>query len=44
MLIKKTLKENIKKNIKGIKMFENTFLYTAYADVSTFFLKDKRNY
>ena len=29
------------KNNKNIKMFENTFLYTAYADVSTFFLKDK---
>ena len=31
------------KNIKGIKMFENTFLYTAYADDSTFFLKDKNS-
>ena len=28
------------KNIKSIKMFENTFLYNAYADDSTFFLKD----
>ena len=28
------------KNVKGIKMFENTFLYTAHADDSTFFLKD----
>ena len=26
-----------------IKMFENTFLYTAYADDSTFFLKDKNS-
>ena len=35
------------RNIKGIKIFENSFLYTAYADDSTFFLKDKtqsRNY
>ena len=24
-------------------MFENTFLYTAYADDSTFFLKDKNS-
>ena len=32
-----------KRNIKGIKMFENTFLYTAYADDSTFFLKDKNS-
>ena len=29
------------KNIKGIKIFENTFLYTAYADDDTLFLKDK---
>ena len=28
-------------NFKGIKMFESTFLHTAYADDSTFFLKDK---
>ena len=32
------------KNIEGIKLFENTFLYIAYADDSTFFLKNKRNY
>ena len=31
------------KYIKGIKMFENTFLYAAYADDSTFFLKDKNS-
>ena len=31
------------KNIKGIKMFENTFLCIAYADDSTFFLKDKNS-
>ena len=37
MLIK-----NNKSIIKGIKMFENTFLCTAYADDSTFFLKDKK--
>ena len=30
------------KNIKGIEMFENTFLYTSYTDDSTFFLKDKK--
>ena len=24
------------KNIKGIRVFENTFLYTAYGDDSTF--------
>ena len=24
-------------------MFENTFLYTAYADDGTFFLKDKNS-
>ena len=35
------IKQN--KNIKVIKMFENTFLYTAYADDSTFFLKDKNS-
>ena len=31
------------KNIKGIKLFENNFLYTAYPDDSTFFLKDKNS-
>ena len=31
------------KNIKGIKMFENTFLYISYAGDSTFFLKDKNS-
>ena len=31
------------KNIKGIKIFENTLLYTAYADDNTFFLKDKNS-
>ena len=31
------------KNIKGIEMFENTFLYTSYTDDSTFFLKDKNS-
>ena len=29
------------KNIKVVKMFENTFVYNVYADDSTFFLKDK---
>ena len=32
-----------KRNIKGIKMFENTFVHIAYADDSTFFLKDKNS-
>ena len=32
-----------KKNIKGIKMFENILLYPAYADDSAFFLKDKNS-
>ena len=35
------------RNIKGIKLIEKTFLYTAYADDSTYFLKVKtrsRNY
>ena len=36
------LKNN--KNIKGIKIFENTFLCTAYANDSTFFLKDKNSF
>ena len=31
------------KNIKVIKMFENTFLYTAYEDDSACFLKDKNS-
>ena len=30
-------------NIKGIKMFENPFLVSAYAGDSTFFLKDKNS-
>ena len=29
---------------KAIKMFENTFLSIAYADDSTFFLKDKNSF
>ena len=29
------------KNVNGIILFEITFLYTAYADDSTFFKKDK---
>ena len=28
-------------NIDGLNIFENTFLYTAYADDATFFLKTK---
>ena len=31
------------KNIKGIKIFKNTLVYTAYADDNTFFLKDKNS-
>ena len=31
------------KALKCIKMFENTFLYTAYVDDSTCFLKDKNS-
>ena len=30
-------------NISGLNIFENTFLYTAYADDTTFFLKDKKS-
>ena len=30
-----------KKNIKGLNIFNHEFLYTAYADDTTFFLKDK---
>ena len=33
------IKEN--KNIKGINIFDNIFLYSAYADHTTFFLSDK---
>ena len=29
------------KNIKGLNIFNHEFLYTAYADDITFFLKDK---
>ena len=32
------------KNIKGINMVGNTFLYTAYADDSTILLKDKNSF
>ena len=34
-----SIKEN--KKIKGLNIFNHTFLYTAYADDITFFLKDK---
>ena len=30
-------------NINGLNIFENTFLYTAYADDTTFFLKDEKS-
>ena len=32
------IKEN--KNVKGINIFDNMFLYSAYADDTTFFLSD----
>ena len=31
------------KDIHGLTFFDHTFLYTAYADDSTFFLKDKES-
>ena len=34
---------NQNKNIKGLNLFEHTFLYTAYADDTTFFLKDMKS-
>ena len=34
-----SIKEN--KKIKGLNIFNHTFLYTAYADDTPFFLKDK---
>ena len=30
-------------NVSGPDIFENTFLYTAYADDTTFFLKDEKS-
>ena len=36
-LIKKT------PNVEGLKFFNNTFLYTAYADDTTFFLKNEKS-
>ena len=30
-------------NINGLNIFENTFLYTAYADDTTFFLKEEKS-
>ena len=30
-------------NINSLNIFENTFLYTAYADDTTFFLKDEKS-
>ena len=30
-------------NINGLNIFQNTFLYTAYADDTTFFLKEKKS-
>ena len=31
------------KRVKGINIFEHTFLYSAYPDDTTFFLRDKRS-
>ena len=36
-----SVKEN--KTIKGLKIFNHTFLCTAYTDDTTFFLKDKES-
>ena len=35
------IKQN--KDIHGLTFFDHTFLYTAYADDTTFFLKDKES-
>ena len=32
-----------KKRVKGINIFEHTYLYSAYADDTTFSLRDKRS-
>ena len=29
--------------VKGLELFNHTFLYTAYADGTTFFLKNKES-
>ena len=34
---------NQNKNIKGLNLLEHNFLYTAYADDTTFFLKDMKS-
>ena len=31
------------KRVKGINIFKHTYLYSAYADNTTFFLRDKRS-
>ena len=31
------------KRVKGINIFKHTYLYSAYADDTTFFLRDKRS-
>ena len=36
-----SIKEN--KKIKGLNLFNHTFLYTAYADDTTFLLKEKES-
>ena len=33
----------LNKDIHGLTFFDHTFLYTAYADDTTFFLKDKES-
>ena len=35
------IKNNLR--IKGIKIFEHCFIYSAYADDATFFLKDEQS-
>ena len=30
-------------NTNGLNIFENTFLYTVYADYTTFLLKDEKS-
>ena len=45
ILVLKTLFLSIKKHpeIKGTEIFEHCFLYTAYTDDKTFFLKDSQS-
>ena len=45
ILLLETVFNSIKQNkyIEGMTFFDHTFLYAAYADVFTFFLKDKES-